>query len=140
MVETARKRFYSPHGVTHNAISVTTVQSIAYSKNYTRLAGQGDADLTDSFQAKVNLQVSGTIAIQDPIQADALIDAVSGDLFWVGTPEAGGLPKEVTVTGVEFFSLSETDAHNALDGITLGWNAYNPLGDDPVAIELADAP
>lgn len=137
MTETARKRFYSPHGVLHNAVSVTTVQTITYSKNFTRLAGQGDADLTDSFQAKVNLQVSGTLVIQDPIQADALVDAVSGSLVWNGTPEAGGVAKLITITGVSFFSLSETDAHNALDGITLGWNAYSPTGIDPVTVALA---
>lgn len=135
--ETVRHRFYNPHGCTHNAVSVTSVVSATYTKSWTRLAGQSDADLTDSFQAKVNLQVSGTIVLQDPVQADALIDAAQGILFWVGTPEAGGVAKNVTITGVSFFSLNETDAHNALDGVTLNWNAYSPTGIDPVTVALA---
>jgi hypothetical protein len=118
-------------------LDVNTVQSISYTKTWQRLAGQGDADLTDSFQAKTNLQVNGNLVIQDPVQADALIDAASASLVWDGQPEAGGTKKTVTITGVEFFSLNETDAHNALDGITLGWNAYNPSGDDPVTVAVA---
>lgn len=133
---TTRHRFYNPHGVKHNSVDINTVQSVMYRKNWTRLAGQGDADLTDSFQAKTNLQVSGTIVIQDPIQGDALIDAAGATLEWNGTPEAGGTEKIITITGVSFFTLDETDAHNALDGITLGWNAYNPSGADPVSVAL----
>jgi hypothetical protein len=135
--EAVRHRFYSPHGVTHNSVSVTTVQSITYSKAYTRLAAQGDADLSDSFQAKVNLQVSGTLVIQDAVQGDALLDAANGSLIWIGTPQTGGVAKTTTIEGVEFFSLNETDAHNALDGVTLNWNAFKPDGTDPVTVALA---
>jgi hypothetical protein len=134
---TVTRRFYNPHTVKHGLVDVTTIQSITYRKNWTRLAGQGDNDLTDSFQAKVNLQVGGTIVIQDPIQADALIDAASASLSWAGVPEEGGAAKTVTITGVSFFTLDETDGHNALDGITLGWNAYNPGGADPVTVAVA---
>lgn len=134
---TVKRRFYSPHNVKHGAVDINTVQSVMYRKNWTRLAGQGDADLTDSFQAKVNLQVGGSIVIQDPIQADALIDAASATLEWDGTPEEGGTAKNVAITGVSFFTLDETDAHNALDGVTLGYSAYNPTGADPVTVGLA---
>lgn len=136
MSDTVKRRFYNPHNVMHGGVSVTTVQSVAYNKNWTRLAGQGDNDITDSFQAKVNLQVSGSVVIQDPIQADALIDAPNGTLEWDGVPEAGGTPKHVEITGVSFFTQAETDAHNALDGITLGFNGYNPSGADPITVGL----
>src|SRR5215211_1604054 len=99
---TTRRRYYNPHSVTHATVEINTVQTISIRKTWQRLAGQGDNDVTDSFQAKVNLQVNGTIVIQDPIQADALLEAASGDLVWEGVPEAGGTPKRETVTGVEF--------------------------------------
>lgn len=134
---TIKRRFYNPNTVKHGTTDVNTVQSIAYRKNWTRLAGQGDNDLTDTFQAKVNLQVGGTISIQDPIQADALLDAASATLSWAGVPEEGGTAKNVSITGVSFFTLDETDAHNTLDGISLGFNAYNPSGADPVTVALA---
>jgi hypothetical protein len=137
MPTTISRRYYNPHNVKHGTLDVNTVQSVMYRKNWTRLAAQGDNDKTDSWQAKVNLQVSGTIVIQDSIQGDALIDAASATLEWDGVPETGGTAKHVTITGVEFFTLDETDAHNALDGVTLGWNAYNPGGADPVTVALA---
>lgn len=134
---TTRRRFYNPHNVKHGTTDVNTVQSISYNKTWQRLAGQGDSDVTDSFQAKTNLQVNGNLVIQDPVQADALIDAVEATLAWDGMTETGGQEKHVAVTGVSFFTLAETDSHNALDAITLGWNAYNPTGDDPVTVSLA---
>lgn len=134
---TVARRYYNPHTVKHGTVDINTVQSIAYRKNYARLAGQGDNDLTDSFQAKTNLQVSGTIVIQDPIQGDALIDAASASLTWTGVPETGGTAKSMTITGVSFFSLDETDSHNALDGVSLGWNAFSATGADPVTVALA---
>jgi hypothetical protein len=134
---TTRRRFFNPHNVKHNAVDVNTVQSITLRRNWTRLAGQGDNDITDSFQARTNLQVSGSVVIQDPIQGDALLDAAEGDLEWAGVPEEGGTPKAVSVSGVSFFTSDETDSHNALDGVTLGWNAYSPTGADPVTVGLA---
>jgi hypothetical protein len=134
---TTRRRFYNPYNVMHGATEVNTVQSVAYSKTWQRLAGQGDDDITDSFQAKTNLQVAGSIVIQDPVQADALIDAAEGSLAWDGQTSAGGAEKHVVITGVSFFNLAETDAHNALDTITLGFNAYEPTGIDPVTVTVA---
>jgi len=133
----AKKRFFNPHNVKHGIVAVDTVQSITLNRNWTRLAAQGDADITDSFQAKTNMQVNGNLVIQDPIQADALLDAASATLEWDGQPEAGGTIKHVEVTGVSFFTFAETDSHNAVDTITLGWNAYSPTGVDPVLIENA---
>lgn len=137
---TTRRRFYNPYDVAHGSTDINTVQSITLNKTYQRLAGQGDNDFTDSFQAKTNLQVNGSLVIQDPVQADALIDADPDDLTWSGTPEAGGVAKNVSVANVEFFSLAETDSHNALDAITLGWNAYNPDGSDPVSVDVDTGP
>jgi hypothetical protein len=136
MAAPVSRRFFSPHNVQHGTNGISTVRTITYRKNWTRLAGQGDADLTDSFQAKVNLQVSGTIVVEDPIQADALIDAPENTLSWDGATSAGGTPKHVAITGVSFFTLDETDAHNSLDGVTLGWNAFNPTGADPVTVGM----
>jgi hypothetical protein len=137
MAAPTKRRFYNPNDVLHGLVSVNTVQSIGYSKNFTRLAGQGDNDVTDSFQAKTNMQVAGDLVIQDPVQADALIDASEAQLSWKGVPETGGAIKTITITGVSFFTLSERDAHAALDNITLGWNAYNPSGTDPVTVATA---
>jgi hypothetical protein len=137
---TTRRRFYNPHNVKLGATDVNTVQSISYTKTWQRLAGQGDDDVTDSFQAKTNLQVNGNLVIQDPVQADFLIDAAEASLTWQGQTSGAGAKKNVTVTGVSFFSLNETDGHNALDSITLGWNAYEPTGVDPVTVALASPP
>lgn len=130
------RRFFSPHNTLFGTAGITTVQSISLSRQWQRLAGQGDADLTDSFQAKTNLQVSGSLVIQDPVQADALLDLPSATLKWDGKPEEGGTPKHIEVSGVSFFSASETDSHNAIDGVTLNWNAYKPDGTDPVTVSL----
>jgi hypothetical protein len=133
---TTRRRFFNVQNAKHGLIDISTIQSITLRKSWTRLAAQGDADITDTFQAKTNLQVGGTLVIQDAMQADALLDAVSGVLTWQGQTTAGGQPKVETVDGVEFFSLDETDAHNAVDGITLGWNAFSPTGIDPASVAL----
>jgi hypothetical protein len=134
---TTPRRFFHIKTCTHGAVAVNTVQSITYRKGFTRLAGQGDNDLGDSFQAKVNLQISGTIVLQDPIQADALLDAAEADLTWNGETAAGGTEKTMLVQNVAFFSLDETDAHNALDGVTLGWNGVLEAGADPASAALA---
>jgi hypothetical protein len=131
---TTSRRFFNPHAVKHNLVDVSTVQSVTLRRNWTRLMGQGDNDITDSFQARTNLQVSGSLVIQDPIQADALLDAAEGALEWAGVPEEGGTAKAVSISGVSFFTSDETDSHNALDGVTLGWNAYSPTGVDPVTV------
>lgn len=136
---TTARRFYHVKDCTHGAVVINTVQSISYRKNYTRLAGQGDSDLGDTFQAKVNLQVSGTITLQDPIQADALLDAAEADLSWKGVPQPGGTEKVITAQNVQFFSLDETDAHNALDGISLAWNGVMEAGADPASAALASS-
>lgn len=134
---TTRRRFYNVKTCTHGSVAVSTVQTITYNRSWTRLNGQGDDDITDTFQAKVNLQVSGTLVLQDDLQADALLDAASDTLAWNGMPEAGGTEKHVEIDGVEFFSENSTNAHNALDGITLNWSAYSPTGVDPVTVALA---
>lgn len=128
---TVARDFINPHNVKHGATDINTVASIALRKSWQRLAGQGDNDLSDSVQFKVNLQVGGTITLRDPIQGDALLDAPSSTLLWDQVAEAGGTNLQNTVTGVEFFTLDETDAHNALTGVSLGWNAFSPTGIDP---------
>jgi hypothetical protein len=105
-------------------------------QTYQRLSGQGDNDLSDSVQFKVNLQVGGTITLRDPIQGDALLDKASASLVWDQIAEAGGQNMRHTVTGVEFFTLDETDGHNALVGVSLGWNAFSPTGIDPHVASL----
>jgi hypothetical protein len=139
MAEQPSRRFFNIFDATHNGVAITTIQTVTVRRAWTRLTGQGDNDKTDTFQAKVNLQVSGTVVIQDPIQAALLMDAGAGDLAYKGETSEGCQPKQVTVTGVEFFSVDETDAHNALDGITLNWNAFNPTGADPVTVGLVPA-
>lgn len=128
---TTKRRFYNPHNVLHGIVEVNTVQSITLNKTWQRLTGRGDNDLSPTFQARTGLDVNGNVVIQDPMQADALLEAPSGIFQWDGMPEPGGLKKRHSVTGVEFFSLAETDAHGALDTITLGWNSFDPTGADP---------
>jgi hypothetical protein len=131
------RRFFNPHNVQHGAVAVTTVQSITLNKTKQRITARGDNDRSNSFQATTGLDVSGTLVIQDPIQADALLDAAAATLSWDGATEEGGAIKTQTVTGVEFFSLNETDSHGAVDGITLGWGAFDASGDDPASVALA---
>lgn len=128
---TTRRRFINPHGVLHGALEVNTVQSITLTKNYQRIAAQGDNDVTDTAQFKTNLQVSGQIVLQDPIQADALLDAPAALLKWNGAPEEGGTPLDQQVTGVSFFTMNDTHAHGQVGTVTLGWNAFSPTGVDP---------
>jgi hypothetical protein len=127
----AKRRFINPNNVMHGLVAVETVQSVTLNKTKQRIVARGDNDVAPSSQFKTGLEVSGTLVIQDPIQADALFDAPAATLTWDGVPEAGGQAKRHTVVNVEFFNLNETDQHGAVDGITLGWNSFNPDGSDP---------
>jgi hypothetical protein len=131
------RRWYNPHNVQHGAVAVTTVQSITLNKTKQRLTARGDNDRGPSWQATTGLDVSGTIVIQDPIQADALLDAAPATFEWDGVPEEGGAIKTETVTGVEFFSLSQTESHGAVGTVTLGWGGFAAAGTDPHSSALA---
>lgn len=122
----------------HGLVTVTTVQSASYSRNTTRLAASGDADKFESSQSEGVSSVSGTVTIQDPVQADALKEAAPATLTWDAEHESGGTNQRVTITNVKFFSLTDTHAHNAYGGQTLGFSAYAPDGNtDPVTVAVA---
>ena len=125
------RRWYNPHNVQHGAVAVTTVQSITVNKTKQRLTARGDNDRGPSWQATTGLDVSGTLVIQDNVQAHALLDAAPATLEWDGVPEEGGAIKTETVQGVEFFNMGQNEAHGTVGTITLSWGGFVAGGTDP---------
>lgn len=124
---------------THGATAITTIKSIDYNEAGGRLTGMGDKDLYPTTQMKGAGDVTGTVVLEDPIQARALRAAAEADLQFEGVAEGSGANLEVTIENVTFFSLAGRDAHNALSQRTLGFAARSNDGQASPVAEIPKA-
>jgi hypothetical protein len=125
---TTKRRYIHIVGALLGSLSVNTIQSISFNDDAQEIAASGDDDQADSFLAKGKRTTRGTLVIQDPVQADALMAAAQADLTYSGKPEAGGVAVNMTLKNVIFFSRSSTQMHNGVWGESLTFRCYLPSG------------
>jgi hypothetical protein len=130
---TTKRRYIHIVGALFGTLAVNTIQSISFSDDAQEIAASGDDDAADSFLAKGKRTVRGTLVLQDPVQADALMAAAQADLTYSGKPEAGGTAVDVTLKNVIFFARSNTSMHNGVWGESLTFRCYLPTGLAPVS-------
>lgn len=113
----------------HAGTLVTTVKRIDYRQSHTPIRGAGDGDKTETFRAKGKKSVTGTIVLEDPVQAAALKAAAGGDLIFKAS-EGNDLTKRVIVTikGVSFFRLSGSHVHDDIHGVQVGFRGFAAAG------------
>lgn len=121
-------RYAHIQNCTHGGDGVTTVKSVDWNDQGGRLTGMGDKDLYPTTQMKSAGDFTGTVLLEDPVQARALRNRAEGTLAYQGVPEGANAALQVTIVNVTFFSLQARDAHNALAQRTVAFAARSPDG------------
>jgi hypothetical protein len=124
----ASRRFINIKTFKHGATAYTTIQSLSYNQDTQEIAASGDADRVDTFLAKGKESTRGDLALQDPIQAEALRQAGKADITFQGEPESGGVATNITIKNVIFFGNRGQTMHNGVWAQSLTWRAYDPTG------------
>lgn len=130
------RRFINISTFKHGAVAYTTLQNVEENTEVQEIAASGDADKTDSFLVAGKSSTRGTLSMQDPIQAEALLNATKADITFIGEAETGGVQTKVTIKNVIFFSKRASAVHNGVWGQSLTWRAFDPSGLD--AVTMAD--
>lgn len=119
----------------HGGVLVTTVKRVDYRQTHKAIRGAGDGDKTETFRAKGKKSVSGTVVLEDPVQAATLKAAAAGDLI-LQASEGNDLLKRVRVTikGVTFFELSGSHVHDDIHGVQLGFSGFAAAGTPVVTV------
>lgn len=134
---TTKRRYIHIVGALYGALAVNTIQSVSFSDDAQEIAASGDDDQADSFLAKGKRTTRGTLVIQDPVQADALMAAAQADFTYSGKPESGGVAVNMTLKNLIFFARSATQIHNGVWGESLTFRCYLPSGLPAVTTALA---
>lgn len=105
-------------------LGINTITKIAYSIKTKMIKGKGDADVTLSFLAKGCAEVDGTIELEDPVQAAALVSAVAGDFVFTGLNPATAKVLTVTIKGALFFDLGGSEVHDDIGKVTVTFSGF----------------
>lgn len=107
---------------TPTTTNVTTVKRIDYRASTKRLASSGDGDKQDTFLAKGMEGIQGSIVLEDPVQAAALLALLEGILTFKGTQgNTLNLTDLVTITNVQFFEDASGLSHDDIGGCAVSF-------------------
>lgn len=110
--------------VSANTTGYTTIKQIRYSVKTKIIEGSGDADKNITWMAKGMKRVSGSLTIEDPVQAAALIAGAAADFVFTGTDPVASKALTVTIKNALFFDLDGDEKHDELAGTTVTFAGY----------------
>jgi len=121
-------------GVTLGSTSITTVQSVSFTESSPSTTMGGDGNSYPTARVRGMRQVSGTIALADVAQAQALVGD-AGTLGFTGEDSASSDDATVSIVGVEITDCSTGLSHAGAGTASLSFNAISADGTtSPVTI------
>ena len=109
-------------------VGLTTIKQIRYSIKTKKIQSQGDADTAMTFMAKGSQEVTGTVTLEDPVQAAAMIAAASGTFVFTGLNPMTGRVLTVTITNCLFFDTDGDEKHDDVAGVSVTFAGYFTTG------------
>jgi hypothetical protein len=125
--------YHNPKNVMLGTTPITGVVAVAVSQAYGELHAAADTDVHESVAVHTTGRTTGTIALLDPVQAQA-VGGLSGTLTFVWTNAAGANDKTVTITGCSMAGWDGQVGRDQASRAVLKFVAAKADGSNPVSI------
>lgn len=127
--------YHNPKNVMLGATPITGVVAVAVSQAYGELHAAADTDVHESIAVHTTGRTTGTIALLDPVQAQA-VAGLAGTLSFVWSNAAGAPAgdKTVTITGCSMAGWEGQVGRDQASRAVLQFVAAKTDGTNPVSI------
>jgi hypothetical protein len=128
-------RYFNIKGFAINGANYTTIKGVDYNEKGTRISSSGDADKFVSFSEVGVKDCDVSVMLEDALQAQAIMNAPTGDITFQGETDANSSPVTVTITKFKAFGRSGKHEHSKLAAYSISGHASSTDGQAPIVTE-----